>query len=102
MSETLDEIGWGWVAWKSKSGWSKSHVVIGADTVSPDDCTGYATACGKTVVEDATEYADYPTGRTWDERGSGLSSTWRAMDPTGMAHCCNHCKTILEREGTGE
>lgn len=96
----LEELGYDYVAWRTKRGWSAAHVVVGADTVTPDDCAGYWTACRRVVPEDALEYRRFPSGAVASRAlENGEFATIARWLHSGDGGRCQNCERILKREG---
>lgn len=104
MTDTLEQLGYGFVAWRTRYGWSAAHVVVGADTMPPDDCRGYYTACRRIVPEAALECAQHPPGsiasrpfeNTPEPIVNYISRMARGLD----GDMCEHCKRLLQKEGS--
>jgi hypothetical protein len=92
---TLAELGYDYVAWRTKRGWSAAHAVAGADTVGPEDCGGYWTACRVRIPKDALDYTRWPEG-TVASRGP---YAWVARIHQMDGALCNHCRRLLKKEG---
>jgi hypothetical protein len=104
MPETLEHLGYGFVAWRTRQGWSAAHVVVGADTAVPGDCGGYYTACRRIVPEAALEYATHPQGsiasRPFENTPDPLVNYISRMAQGLDGDMCVHCRRLLQKEGS--
>ena len=99
------DAGFGWIAWRTKGGWSVTHAVVGAEVMGTD-ILGYYTMCGHVVPKNALEVIE---GAGRKVRGIAKSRPLErqlgAMTGITMGVdylLCKHCRREIDRLPTVE